>query len=44
VPVILCGTGATELRAGGGLEDVAPTVLEAMGLKVPEAMSGRSLA
>jgi 2,3-bisphosphoglycerate-independent phosphoglycerate mutase len=44
VPVILCGTAATALRAGGGLEDVAPTVLEAMGIAVPEAMTGRSLA
>ncbi len=43
VPVILCGTDATSLRGGGGLEDVAPTVLEAMGLAVPEAMTGRSL-
>jgi 2,3-bisphosphoglycerate-independent phosphoglycerate mutase len=44
VPVILCGTDAAALRAGGGLEDVAPTVLEAMGLEVPEAMTGRTLA
>jgi 2,3-bisphosphoglycerate-independent phosphoglycerate mutase len=44
VPVILCGTDTTSLRGGGGLEDVAPTVLEAMGLTVPEAMTGRSLA
>lgn len=43
VPVILCGTDATELRAGGGLEDVAPTVLAAMGVPIPEAMTGRSL-
>jgi 2,3-bisphosphoglycerate-independent phosphoglycerate mutase len=43
VPVILCGSDATALRPGGGLEDVAPTVLTAMGLEVPEAMTGRSL-
>ncbi len=43
VPVILCGTDATELRVGGGLEDVAPTVLAAMGVPIPEAMTGRSL-
>ncbi len=43
VPVILCGTGAAALRVGGGLADVAPTVLTAMGLDVPEEMSGRSL-
>jgi 2,3-bisphosphoglycerate-independent phosphoglycerate mutase len=43
VPVILCGTEARGLREGGGLEDVAPTVLEAMGLDVPEPMTGRTL-
>jgi 2,3-bisphosphoglycerate-independent phosphoglycerate mutase len=43
VPVILCGTDATSLAAGGGLEDVAPTLLEVMGLERPEAMTGRSL-
>jgi 2,3-bisphosphoglycerate-independent phosphoglycerate mutase len=44
VPVVLCGTDATVLRDHGGLEDIAPTVLTAMGLEVPEAMTGRSLA
>jgi len=44
VPVLLCGTGATALRAGGGLADVAPTVLAAMGLPIPGAMTGRDLA
>ena len=43
VPVILCGTDAARLRPGGGLEDVAPTVLAAMGIPVPPAMTGRSL-
>jgi 2,3-bisphosphoglycerate-independent phosphoglycerate mutase len=43
VPLILCGTDATTLRQGGGLEDVAPTILVAMGLEVPDAMNGRSL-
>ncbi|MFN2450728.1 MAG: 2,3-bisphosphoglycerate-independent phosphoglycerate mutase [Candidatus Dormibacteria bacterium] len=43
VPVILCGTEARTLRAGGGLADVAPTVLEVLGLPVPEVMTGRSL-
>lgn len=32
-----------ELRAAGGLADVAPTVLEIAGLAVPEEMTGRSL-
>jgi len=44
VPVILCGADATQLRDGGGLRDVAPTVLTAMGLDVPEEMTGRSLS
>ncbi|GAC1569873.1 MAG: 2,3-bisphosphoglycerate-independent phosphoglycerate mutase [Candidatus Dormibacteria bacterium] len=44
VPVILCGSDATRLRRGGGLSDVAPTVLEVLGLAIPEAMTGVSLA
>jgi 2,3-bisphosphoglycerate-independent phosphoglycerate mutase len=40
VPVVLCGDGAGELRAGGGLADIAPTVL---GLPVPPTMTGRDL-
>jgi 2,3-bisphosphoglycerate-independent phosphoglycerate mutase len=44
VPVVLCGTAATALRAGGGLADVAPTVLAAMGLPIPDAMTGKDLA
>jgi 2,3-bisphosphoglycerate-independent phosphoglycerate mutase len=43
VPVILCGTDASALRGDGGLEDVAPTVLTAMGIDVPDEMTGRSL-
>jgi 2,3-bisphosphoglycerate-independent phosphoglycerate mutase len=43
VPVILCGAGDASLRAGGGLRDVAPTVLDVMGLPVPAEMTGRSL-
>jgi 2,3-bisphosphoglycerate-independent phosphoglycerate mutase len=43
VPVILCGDGDGPLRDGGGLRDVAPTVLDVMGLPVPPAMTGRSL-
>lgn len=43
VPVVLCGVGAGALRPNGGLEDVAPTILELMGLPVPAEMSGRSL-
>jgi 2,3-bisphosphoglycerate-independent phosphoglycerate mutase len=44
VPVILCGTGAARLRSGGGLADVAPTVLHALGLPIPPAMTGKNLA
>ncbi len=43
VPVILCGSNAQTLRGDGGLSDIAPTVLEVMGLPAPEAMTGRSL-
>jgi 2,3-bisphosphoglycerate-independent phosphoglycerate mutase len=43
VPVILCGAGDGPLRHGGGLRDIAPTVLEAMGLPVPVEMTGTSL-
>jgi 2,3-bisphosphoglycerate-independent phosphoglycerate mutase len=43
VPVILCDAGDEPLREGGGLRDVAPTVLDAMGLPVPVEMTGRSL-
>ena len=42
VPLIL--TSASQaLRAGGILADVAPTVLEALGMAQPEQMTGRSL-
>jgi len=43
VPVILCGVGGRTLRGGGGLADIAPTVLGVMGLGVPAAMTGRDL-
>jgi 2,3-bisphosphoglycerate-independent phosphoglycerate mutase len=44
VPAVLCGTDAPALRSDGGLADIAPTVLVAMGLAVPAAMTGRDLA
>jgi len=34
---------AVELRSGGGLADVAPTLLEILGLEQPSRMSGTSL-
>lgn len=44
VPVLLCGTSASKIRDGGGLSDVAPTILESMGLDIPDEMTGASLA
>jgi 2,3-bisphosphoglycerate-independent phosphoglycerate mutase len=44
VPALLCGTRAQALREGGGLRDVAPTILAAMGLPVPAEMTGVSLS
>ena len=41
VPFILCGAG-TELRPGR-LADIAPTILDVMGLEKPEEMDGRTL-
>ena len=44
VPVIVDGADEVEaLRAGGRLSDVAPTVLELMGLEAPPAMTAQSL-
>ena len=42
VPLVYVGREAT-LRAGGALRDIAPTVLQLMGLPKPAAMSGDSL-
>jgi 2,3-bisphosphoglycerate-independent phosphoglycerate mutase len=42
VPVIVTVDGVT-LRDGGVLADVAPTLLELLGVEQPEAMTGRSL-
>ena len=42
VPVVVTLDGVT-LREGGRLGDLAPTVLELMGLEPPAAMTGRSL-
>ena len=45
VPFVYVGDGAVDiqLRADGSLTDVAPTVLELLGLPIPEAMTGKSL-
>ena len=42
VPFILCGAG-TELRKGGRLADIAPTILDVMGLACPAEMDGTTL-
>jgi 2,3-bisphosphoglycerate-independent phosphoglycerate mutase len=42
VPVVVTVPGLS-LRSGGVLADVAPTVLELLGLGQPEAMTGKSL-
>jgi 2,3-bisphosphoglycerate-independent phosphoglycerate mutase len=42
VPLIVTSPGH-ELRDGGILADVAPTVLDALGIEQPAAMTGRSL-
>jgi 2,3-bisphosphoglycerate-independent phosphoglycerate mutase len=44
VPFILCDPGFTgALREGGSLEDIAPTMLELLGVEKPPEMTGRSL-
>ena len=44
VPFVALGTPIRALRAGGALCDVAPTVLELLGLEQPAEMTGRSLS
>ena len=43
VPAVLVGASSMAL-GDGGLPDIAPTVLDLMGLPAPAAMTGRSLA
>ena len=43
VPLIVTSTGVSLRRHGGILADVAPTVLQALGIRQPEPMTGRSL-
>jgi 2,3-bisphosphoglycerate-independent phosphoglycerate mutase len=42
VPFILVGAGS-ELRSGGRLADIAPTILDVMGLQKPAEMTGQTL-
>lgn len=43
VPLVYVGTRTASLRAGGALRDVAPTLLELLGLPQPVEMTGQSL-
>jgi 2,3-bisphosphoglycerate-independent phosphoglycerate mutase len=43
VPCVLVGRPGAVLRSGGRLGDVAPTLLELLGLPQPDVMTGRSL-
>ncbi len=43
VPLIIVGQGDVELREGGILADIAPTLLEMMHLAKPKEMLGKSL-
>ena len=43
VPLVTIGTHRTLCAAGGGLADVAPTILDLMNLEKPPDMSGHSL-
>ena len=43
VPLVYVGERALSLREGGALRDIAPTLLDLLGLPQPEVMSGRSL-
>ena len=43
VPFVIVGTGELKLRTGGRLADIAPTLLELMGLPAPKEMTGVSL-
>ena len=43
VPLVYVGTRQASLRGGGALRDVAPTLLDLLGLPKPVEMSGQSL-
>ena len=43
VPCLVVDEVGWKLRIGAGIEDVAPTVLQLMGLPQPEAMQGKSI-
>jgi 2,3-bisphosphoglycerate-independent phosphoglycerate mutase len=43
VPLVYVGARSATLRGGGALRDVAPTLLDLLGVAQPAVMSGRSL-
>lgn len=43
VPVFICGIEGISLKNGGGLQDVAPTILDIMQLDKPVLMTGTSI-
>jgi 2,3-bisphosphoglycerate-independent phosphoglycerate mutase len=43
VPFLFIANDASEMRSGGVLADIAPTMLQVMGLQVPVEMTGKSL-
>jgi 2,3-bisphosphoglycerate-independent phosphoglycerate mutase len=43
VPLLLMGAGPVRLGTGRGLADIAPTILDLLGLPRPPEMTGRSL-
>ena len=43
VPMLLMGEKPVKLRIGRGLADIAPTVLDLLGLPQPSSMTGRSI-
>ena len=43
VPVLVCGLDNITLKDGGGLRDIAPTILDILGIEKPKEMTGNSL-
>jgi 2,3-bisphosphoglycerate-independent phosphoglycerate mutase len=43
VPLVVCAAGLTGVRSGGKLADVAPTLLDLIGVPVPGEWTGESL-
>jgi len=43
VPCTILSTNTYKLKQSGGLQDIAPTIIELLGLKKPQEMTGHSL-